>query len=47
MRPPPSEFTHEREGLAFLAKSVPDQSRYLVLNNFTFQVLPSGATGSS
>jgi hypothetical protein len=33
----PSEFTHEREGLAFLAKAVPDQAPYHVFTNFTFQ----------
>ncbi|WP_312777481.1 protein kinase domain-containing protein [Corynebacterium variabile] len=33
----PSEFPHEREGLAYLAKSVPDQAPYQVFTNFTFQ----------
>lgn len=32
-----SEFTHEREGLAHLATSVPDKSPYHVFTNFTFQ----------
>lgn len=33
----PSEFPHEREGLAYLAKAVPDQAPYQVFTNFTFQ----------
>lgn len=33
----PSEFDHERAGLALLAKSVPDQAPYYVFSNFTFQ----------
>lgn len=33
----PSEFPHEREGLAYLARSVPDQPPYQVFTNFTFQ----------
>lgn len=33
----PSEFVHEREGLAHLARSVPDQAPYYVFSNFTFQ----------
>lgn len=33
----PSEFPHEREGLAYLAESVPDQAPYQVFTNFTFQ----------
>ena len=33
----PSEFPHEREGLAYLARSVPDQAPYQVFTNFTFQ----------
>ncbi|WP_312898990.1 NERD domain-containing protein [Corynebacterium variabile] len=33
----PSEFPHEREGLAYLAKAVPDRAPYQVFTNFTFQ----------
>lgn len=33
----PSEFDHERDGLAHLARSVPDQAPFYVFSNFTFQ----------